>query len=418
MFGERFGTSTPTACLPGIGARMRSSVRRQRVREIVAQAGDAGDLRARGQLQLVARDARTRDGADEAGLDAVLGERAEQRARDALGVRIAADRGRALAQHARVGQMVRRLVAGLAVDDDLRQLERVGRLGLRHRIGIERRRHGRRAARRPRRGRGRSVSARRLPGPNTSGKRASPSSSRAATGRAGPDARGRGAGIDSTVARTTIPAERAPRRAACALPESSAATEAPLRSRTPPAIEHDREQGRTDLARDRRARVVQRVTDESTLGLRIRAIERRAAEGDQQAEAHEHPTDPERAEAAGLDPGEQRGRAGHEHDRGEPRRTPNEQHEPVVQAGSGKRSVVAAPLRPAPRTARARAARAPRGRAPCPGASRGSRTGFFARRAAGLRAGLRAGFRPALVGRRVAAIRAGFAASSRSPTRL
>ena len=26
MFGERFGTSTPTACLPGIGARMRSSV--------------------------------------------------------------------------------------------------------------------------------------------------------------------------------------------------------------------------------------------------------------------------------------------------------------------------------------------------------------------------------------------------------
>ncbi len=25
-FGERFGTSTPTACLPGIGARMRISV--------------------------------------------------------------------------------------------------------------------------------------------------------------------------------------------------------------------------------------------------------------------------------------------------------------------------------------------------------------------------------------------------------
>ena len=26
MFGDRFGTSTPTACLPGIGARMRISV--------------------------------------------------------------------------------------------------------------------------------------------------------------------------------------------------------------------------------------------------------------------------------------------------------------------------------------------------------------------------------------------------------
>ena len=26
MFGARFGTSTPTACLPGIGARMRISV--------------------------------------------------------------------------------------------------------------------------------------------------------------------------------------------------------------------------------------------------------------------------------------------------------------------------------------------------------------------------------------------------------
>ena len=25
-FGDRFGTSTPTACLPGIGARMRISV--------------------------------------------------------------------------------------------------------------------------------------------------------------------------------------------------------------------------------------------------------------------------------------------------------------------------------------------------------------------------------------------------------
>ena len=99
--------------------------------------------------------------------------------------------------------------------------------------------------------------------------------------------------------------------------------------------EHDREQRRTDLARDRGARVVQRVADQSALGRRILAIERRAAEGDQQAEAHEHPTDTERAEAAGLDPGEQRGRAGHEHDRGEPRRTPNEQHEPVVQAGSG-----------------------------------------------------------------------------------
>ena len=70
----------------------------------------------------------------------MLGECAEQRARDALGIRIAADRGRALAQHARVGQVVRRLVAGLAVDDDLRQLERVGRLGLGHRIGVERRR--------------------------------------------------------------------------------------------------------------------------------------------------------------------------------------------------------------------------------------------------------------------------------------
>ena len=26
MFGDRLGTSTPTACLPGIGARMRISV--------------------------------------------------------------------------------------------------------------------------------------------------------------------------------------------------------------------------------------------------------------------------------------------------------------------------------------------------------------------------------------------------------
>ena len=122
---------------------------RQRVREIVAQAGDAGDLRARGELELVARHARAGDGADEAGLDAVLGERAEQRARDPLGVRIAADRGRALAQHARVGQAgtaARRRARASTID--LRQLERVGRLGRRAADRGRTAAAGRRAARR------------------------------------------------------------------------------------------------------------------------------------------------------------------------------------------------------------------------------------------------------------------------------
>ncbi len=80
--------------------------RRQRVGEVVAQRGDARDLRAGRELQLVARDARARDGADQPRLDAVLGQRRQQRRADALDVDVLAlGRGAAL-QHARVRQAV------------------------------------------------------------------------------------------------------------------------------------------------------------------------------------------------------------------------------------------------------------------------------------------------------------------------
>ena len=80
--------------------------RRERVGEVVAQRGDARDLRARGELQLVARHARARDRADQARLHAVLVERGEQRVADALDVDVLARRARAALQHARVGQPV------------------------------------------------------------------------------------------------------------------------------------------------------------------------------------------------------------------------------------------------------------------------------------------------------------------------
>ena len=69
------GTSTPIACLPGIGARMRTSGGGHGVGDVLVQAGDPGDLDARPELQLVAGDGRADGHADEAGLDAVLGER-------------------------------------------------------------------------------------------------------------------------------------------------------------------------------------------------------------------------------------------------------------------------------------------------------------------------------------------------------
>ena len=60
-FGDRFGTSTPTACLPGIGARIRISVVASAYERSSLSAGDLRDLRPRRELELVAGHARAGD---------------------------------------------------------------------------------------------------------------------------------------------------------------------------------------------------------------------------------------------------------------------------------------------------------------------------------------------------------------------
>jgi len=72
-FGERFGTSTPTACLPGIGARIRISV--------VASAYERSSFSA---ATFVARDPRAGDLSDDRRLHAEMRERLHQRRRGAL----------------------------------------------------------------------------------------------------------------------------------------------------------------------------------------------------------------------------------------------------------------------------------------------------------------------------------------------
>ena len=68
------------ACLPGMGARMRTSGDGHGVGDVLVQAGDPGDLHAGAELELVAGDGRADDHADEAGLHAVLGEGGLERA--------------------------------------------------------------------------------------------------------------------------------------------------------------------------------------------------------------------------------------------------------------------------------------------------------------------------------------------------
>ena len=70
-----FGTSTPIALRPGIGARMRTSGDAIAYSMSLAEAGDAVDLHAGRELELVAGDGRADGRADEAGVDAELRER-------------------------------------------------------------------------------------------------------------------------------------------------------------------------------------------------------------------------------------------------------------------------------------------------------------------------------------------------------
>ena len=78
MRRRALGTSTPTACLPGIGARMRMSDGGQRVGEVVLELGDLADLDAGREAQLVAGDVRARDHADHLRLDAEVAERLDE----------------------------------------------------------------------------------------------------------------------------------------------------------------------------------------------------------------------------------------------------------------------------------------------------------------------------------------------------
>ena len=75
MMRSLFGTSTPTALRPGIGARMRTSSDAIAYWMSLLEAGDAVDLHARAELELVAGDGRADGGADEARVDAVVRER-------------------------------------------------------------------------------------------------------------------------------------------------------------------------------------------------------------------------------------------------------------------------------------------------------------------------------------------------------
>ena len=87
---------------------------RERVGEVVLQRGDLGHLRAGCELELVARDPRAGDLADDAGLDAEVAERRDEGLGD-LGVRIgrAACGGRRAVQQRAVGQPVLAVRLGL-----------------------------------------------------------------------------------------------------------------------------------------------------------------------------------------------------------------------------------------------------------------------------------------------------------------
>ena len=70
--GERFGTSTPTACLPGIGARIRISVVASAYERSSRSAATFETFVPGRELELVARHARARDLARRRRLDAEL----------------------------------------------------------------------------------------------------------------------------------------------------------------------------------------------------------------------------------------------------------------------------------------------------------------------------------------------------------
>ena len=107
IFGERFGTSTPTACLPGIGARIRISVVASAYERSSFSAATFDHLRARRELQLVARHARAGDLADDRRLDAEVRERGHERLGRALvGALRAVAGGRRDLEHGAVGQHV------------------------------------------------------------------------------------------------------------------------------------------------------------------------------------------------------------------------------------------------------------------------------------------------------------------------
>ena len=105
--------------------------RGERVREVVLQRRDLGDLRPRRELQLVARHARARDLADHRRLDAEVRERLHEELRDARSslARVVALLRRD-AEDAGVRQLVLRVLRRHLVEERRRILEQSRRLGL------------------------------------------------------------------------------------------------------------------------------------------------------------------------------------------------------------------------------------------------------------------------------------------------
>ena len=139
MFGDRLGTSTPTACLPGIGARMRISVVARAYARSSRSAATLPTFVPGASLQLVARHARAGDGADDAGLDAEVLQRLGQRGGDALAAGVVGLHGARAREHRRVGQPVvahRRRRAEVLRASRSRSSEGSPWLGLGRRLGV------------------------------------------------------------------------------------------------------------------------------------------------------------------------------------------------------------------------------------------------------------------------------------------
>ena len=106
MFGRQVGHLDADGLLAGDRRQDADLGRGERVGEVVAQRRDLADLRARRELELVARDARAGDGADQAGLDAEVLQRLGQGGATRSRAGVAGLRRARAWQHRRVGQPV------------------------------------------------------------------------------------------------------------------------------------------------------------------------------------------------------------------------------------------------------------------------------------------------------------------------